>query len=108
MKVTIIGSSQFIDKMVNHAEKLRRGGHEVRLPIFDSTPGFNELELCKHNRELIEWADRVDIIWDRRSIGTIFDFGMAFAMRKKIKIVYFEPKTIEGVMRKYEKEMGGD
>ena len=48
-----------------------------------------------------EKADEVHVIWDGRSVGTVFDFGMAFALRKPIKIVYIEPKTITGVMKLY-------
>jgi hypothetical protein len=42
------------------------------------------------------------MIWNRRSVGAIFDFGMLFMAGKPFRIIYFEPKTFEGVMRKYE------
>lgn len=102
MKITIIGSTQYREKMYDHKTKLIAEGHEVRLPVFDDDPMLDELGICEQNRISIEWADRVDIFWDQRSMGTIFDFGIAFGLRKKIKIIYLEPKTFADVMRKYE------
>ena len=104
MKVVIIGSIQYVEKIKEHKKKLERKGGIVRIPAFDDHKELDELGVCKYNRELIKWADEVHIIWDRRSMGTIFDFGMAFALEKPIRIIYLEPKTFEGVMKKYEKE----
>lgn len=101
MKIAIIGSTQYYGKMEEYAKKLRERGFEVRLPFFDFH-NLTEFEICEKNRENIEWADEVHIFWDRRSLGTIFDFGMAFALRKPIKIVYLEEKTFENLMRQYE------
>lgn len=104
MKVTIIGSSQYIDMMLSYKRKLENQGHKVFIPAFDVNPELDELEICKCNRDLISMADEIHIIWDNRSVGTIFDFGMAFALKKKIKLVYIEKKTFENVMRLYEQE----
>ena len=101
MKITIIGSTQYLDKILKHKEKLEQEGNVVSIPLFDNSES-DELELCEHNRGLIKQADRVDVIWDGRSPGTIFDFGQAFALEKPIKIIYLEPKTFCGVMKKYE------
>jgi len=103
MKIAIIGSSQYIDNMFAYSRFLRPKGYEVKLPSFDKDY-YDEFEIAKKNREIIEWADEVHIFWDNRSPGTILDFGMCFALRKKIKIVYLEQKTIAGIMKKYEKE----
>jgi nucleoside 2-deoxyribosyltransferase len=102
MKIVIIGSTQYQDKFTILKQKLESEGHEVRIPAFDHHPEFDELQVCEYNRSLIEWSDEVRMIWDRRSTGTIFDFGMTFALRKPFKIEYLEPKTFENVMRKYE------
>jgi len=88
MKVTIIGSTQYLNKILKHKKKLETEGHEVLIPAFDDHPELDELEICEHNRELIKQADRVDIIWDRRSMGTLFDFGQAFALEKPIRIIF--------------------
>lgn len=102
MKVAIIGSYAYKNRMDEHKKKLDEKGNYVLLPAFDDFPYYNELDVCVHNKESIEWADEVHIFWDQRSMGTVFDFGMCFALNKKIKIIYMEPKTLRGVMEKYE------
>lgn len=107
-KIAIIGSSQYWSKMQQHLVGLRKLGHEATLPCLDShiCPGKSdgELDVCVINRKRIEEADEVHLFWDGRSQGVIFDLGMVFALRKKLKIVYLEPKTFVGVIRKWEKE----
>ena len=102
MKITIIGSTQYRDMFETHRRKLTEEGHEVRIPAFDDHPELDELGICFFNKEIILWCDEVHMIWDRRSVGAIFDFGMLFMAGKPLRIIYFEPKTFEGVMRKYE------
>lgn len=104
MKIALIGSTGYQHRFQVEAAKLRHLGHTVRSPVFDDHDTLDELGICEHNREMIEWADEVHIIWDARSIGTIFDFGMAFGLQKPIRIIYMEPKTMAGVMRKYERK----
>lgn len=101
MKIALIGSTQFIDKIGVHMEKLANEGHEVRVPAFDAHE-LNELQIIAHNRSLIEWADEVYIFWDGRSTGSVFDFGMVFALRKPFHIGYLEPKTLANAMKQYE------
>jgi len=103
MKIAIIGSTQYLNKMADYVEKKRKEGHEIKVPYFDFS-NLSELELCKRNLEMIKWADEIYVFWDRRSMGTIFDFGMAFALNKPIKIIYLEEKTFENLMRQYEEE----
>ena len=102
MKITLIGSHSYQPKMQDYAQELYRQGHKVKVPAFDSHPNFNELQICEHNLSIISWADEIHIFWDCRSMGTIFDFGMSFALRKKVKVVYLEPKTFMNVMKLYE------
>jgi len=59
MKITIIGSTSYLNRMEKHKELLEERGHKVKMPAFDFHPEFDELELCQHNFELIEWADVV-------------------------------------------------
>jgi len=101
-KVVIIGSSGLKAKMMHHKGMLESAGHCVFMPAFDDHPAFTTLELCEHNRQLIKAADIVHIIWDGRSTGTLFDFGMAFALNKRAKIIYLEPRTFVDLMKSYE------
>ncbi len=104
MKIALIGSSQYAERFRDVESRLQNEGHDVRTPAFDMG-GLDELGICKHNRALIEWADEVRVLWDGRSMGTIFDFGMVFALQKPFVIEYIEPKTFRGVMEKYAKQM---
>ncbi len=104
MKIAIIGSHQYKEKFLKHKEELESEGHEVRIPALDDHPELDEYYVCKYNRDMIRWADRIDMIWDQRSLGTVFDFGMVFMAEKLFNIVYVEPKTIKGVMEKYERK----
>lgn len=101
MKITLIGSTQYHEKFLEVKERLESEGHEVNIPAFDHHKELDELGVCEYNRDLIEWADAIHLIWDKRSTGTIFDFGMCFMARKPLVIEYLEPKTFEGVMTKY-------
>lgn len=106
MKIAIIGSSQYQRKISEYYLPLRQAGHEVRMPAFDERSELDALGVCEYNRGIIEWADEVHIFWDQRSPGTLFDFGMAFALRKPVKVVYLEPKTFAEVLKKYEARRG--
>lgn len=101
MNITLIGSTQYKDKFQQIHERLTKEGHHVRIPAFDEHKDLDDLGVCEYNRSLIEWADEVHLIWDRRSTGTIFDFGMCFMARKPLVIEYLGLKTFEGVMTKY-------
>jgi hypothetical protein len=103
MKIAIIGSTGYQEMMREHAEKLYVVGDEVRTPAFDCSQ-LNELGLIAYNRELIEWADEVHVFWDSRSIGTLMDASMCIALRKPIKIIYMNQKTLANVLRQYEAE----
>ena len=102
MIITIIGSTGLRDKMFHHKCELEAEGHTVSMPVFDDFKG-DGLALCEHNRALIKHADEVHLFWDQRSTGTLFDYGMAFALRKPVKIIYMEEKTFRGIMEAYER-----
>jgi hypothetical protein len=104
MKIAVAGSSQYKDMILMHTDKLRGQGHSVRTPAFDDFKKLDDLGVCKYNLEVFKWADRIDIIWDQRSVGFIFDFGMIFALDKPVKIVYLESKTFPNMIKKYEAE----
>ena len=101
MKILVIGSTALLVKIQQHATQLLSQGHEPLTPAFDSDEG-SVLDILTQNRELMELADEVHLIYDGRSYGSIFDFGMCFAMRKPLKIIYISPKNIVGGMLEYE------
>lgn len=102
MRIFIIGSSGYKEKMLQYKITLEAQGHEVEIPALDRFPGKSALWVCSYNRDKIEWADRVDVLWDQRTNGTLFDFGMVFMARKPIHIEYMQEKTWKGLMEEYE------
>lgn len=103
-KIMIIGSTHYLDKIMEHKRGLEEQGFEVIIPAFDDHLDLDDLGVCEHNRDIMEEADEIHLIWDQRSMGTVLDFGMCFGMRKPFKAIYLEPKTLAGVMRKYEQK----
>ena len=104
MKAVIIGSHRYKERIEELKTELEKQYFKVKIPAFDYHPEFNELEICTYNKKLIKWADVIYIIWDRRSYGTVFDFGMAFALGKEVIVHYLELKVLENVMIQYSKE----
>ena len=45
------------------------------------------LQICADNRLAIRNADRVFVVWNGESKGSLFDLGMAWAMYKPITII---------------------
>jgi hypothetical protein len=79
-----------------YVEKLEATGHQVYWPARDTDQvDSTGLRICKDNRHAIEAADEVHVIWDGQSQGSIFDLGIAFAMRKRIVPIIdsFPPRT---------------
>jgi len=99
--IAIIGSIQYLDKMKNYADELKKKGYTVHLPKTDFDD-LTELEMCIENLKRIKEADEVHVFWDQRSLGTVFDLGMSFALGKKIKVVYLEQKTFANLLRQIE------
>ncbi len=104
MKIFTIGTTAYKAKMELHKKELKLEGHEVVIPAFDDKP-LDEVGVCEYNLTAIKDADEIHIFWDQRSTGTIFDFGMCFALRKPIKIIYIQKKTFRNLMEKYENQL---
>jgi len=102
MKIAIIGSTQYEKSMQEYAVELARRGHEPRLPFFDHNAD-TAMDVMMSNRQLIEWADEVHLFWNQRTMGTLIDVGMAFALRKPIRVAHYEKKTIMEFLLEYEK-----
>ena len=96
--------------MITYGQSLGLKGHTVRLPVLDGDD-FSELHILERNRDNIEWADEIHMFWDGRSIGAWGDFCMAFALKKPVKLIYLECKSIRNIVveycRKYTEEVNG-
>lgn len=65
------------------------------------------LRICRDNREAIDRADRVFIVWDGQSTGSLFDLGIAFALHKPLGLIQIpaasEGKSFQNMMREWAK-----
>jgi nucleoside 2-deoxyribosyltransferase len=59
-------------------------GHMVHYPPRDVDQSLSGPEICECHREAIINADAVHVWWNSTSIGSHFDFGMAYALKKPI------------------------
>ena len=87
LKIMIIGSTQYRQKMQVHKEQIEGYGHTVKMPLFDSDVR-KEIDIATENKERIKWADEVHLFWDGRSQGTLWDVAVAFALDKPIRIIF--------------------
>ena len=72
----------------NYVKKIEKQGYKVHYPprdvIQEDATGWN---ICEAHRNAILKCDEVHIFWDTTSIGSHFDLGMAFVLRKKLKLI---------------------
>jgi len=75
-------------------KRLEEHGWKVHWPPRD-TPQNDPtgLNICCVNKDAIERAEFVHIVWDGNSQGCLFDLGMAFALGKKLIVVKVPPPT---------------
>ena len=66
-------------------ERLESEGWRVHWPPRDTNQDDpTGLSICGDNRQAIQDADAVHVVWDGQSQGCLFDLGMAFAMGKRV------------------------
>lgn len=74
--------------LLEYVESKEREGFKVHYPARDTDQEDPVgLEICARNRDAIEASDEVHVMWDPRSTGSLFDLGMAFALRKRVVLI---------------------
>jgi hypothetical protein len=77
--------AKFLEEYTN---KLESEGYNLYYPARDTNQDDpNGYNICFENRRALMDADEVHIYWSDGSVGSKFDFGMAFMARKPIKII---------------------
>jgi hypothetical protein len=93
-----------------HVHELEARGNHVHFPPRDvpqdDPTGWN---ICTAHRGAIENCDEVHIFWDIDSKGSHFDLGMAFVLRKKVRLIKLYKPDTEGksyvrVIQKWQRE----
>lgn len=103
MKIFLISPVRNVTKrerkqIEEYVAKLENRDHQVHWPERNTNQNDKiGLRICTDNRRAIEWADEIHIWWQwtkrRKSTGSLFDFGIAFALGKKI--VLANPTEVE-------------
>ena len=76
-----------LDKIHEYVENLKGQGYSVYWPYTDTNQDDPiGTRICADNRAGIESADEVHIWWRDDSMGSLFDLGMAWALRKPLLI----------------------
>ena len=78
-----------------YVKKLESNGYKVYYPPrdCDQTDDGIGMNICFSHRNAIKGCDEVHVLWYKDSIGSHFDFGMAFAFGKPIILVNNPQKT---------------
>ena len=71
----------------NYVSETESRGARVHFPPRDVDQSLDAFTICEKHRDAMRNADEVHIWWDDRSRGSLFDFGMAYALGLPIKIV---------------------
>lgn len=73
------------EKIKKYVASLEESGYLVHWPERDTDQNDDiGLCICLDNRAAIAGADEIHVWWNDKSQGSLFDFGMAFALEKKI------------------------
>jgi nucleoside 2-deoxyribosyltransferase len=82
------------DEYFDVVSELEMNGWHVHWPPRDTNQddpiGY---QICIENLNAIKDADVIHFIWDGKSTGSLFDLGMAFALKKLIIPVEMPPLT---------------
>lgn len=77
----------------DYIARLEQSGDKVHYPARDTDQSGDGVNICKTNRRAIEQSDEVHIFYDPDSAGSLFDIGIAFALRKKLVIANVVDRT---------------
>ena len=77
-----LSETKYIEKYIS---KLEKKGYKVHYPPRDTNQIDSiGLRICSDNCEAIRKSDEIHIYWNEKSTGSLFDFGMAFMLKKPI------------------------
>ena len=87
-------------------KQLESAGWTVHWPHRDTNQNDDTgYQVCLDNREAIEKANNIHVVWDGKSEGALFDLGMAFAFAKPLHLISIptptEGKSFQNMMREW-------
>ena len=77
-----------MNETINYVEKLEADGWEVHWPPRDTDQDDpTGYRICRDNYSAIYRSDIVHIVYDPTSQGSLFDLGVAFALKKPLVLL---------------------
>ena len=84
----VANSNKEIEEQIEqYIGKQKEEGNFVYYPLIHTTQNAPEISICNQNLQAIIDADEVHIYFQEDSGGSKFDLGMAFVLKKKIKLI---------------------
>jgi len=78
-------SKTFMD---NYVSKLEANGHKCHYPPRDvDQTDPNGINICSSHRDSLKEDNEVHAYWSKKSEGSVFDFGMLFALNKPLFLI---------------------
>lgn len=74
-------------EMEKYVEELENEGHLVYYPNRDVNQNLSGFEISLKNVSAIANADEIHVFWHNSSTGSCFDLGVAFMLRKPVRLV---------------------
>ena len=77
--------------LMGYVNGLESQGYKVYYPARDTDQNDDTgSRICNDNKNAILNSKEIHILWDEKSIGSIFDLGIAFAYEMPLKIINIE------------------
>jgi hypothetical protein len=80
---------QWQEEIQLYVEQLEANGHNVHWPPRDTDQSTMNggMDICARNADAINDADEVHIFYNGKSQGSHFDMGVAFALKKVVRVI---------------------
>ena len=82
-------SEETNERISNYKSIMASYGYDVHAPFFDTNQKdmFAGYAICRQNAEAIGKSKEVEILYDQKSNGSVFDLGVAYALHKPIRVL---------------------
>jgi nucleoside 2-deoxyribosyltransferase len=72
--------------IINNAILEIRKEYNLYIP-YEQKQDCSEIEICERYKKAVNEAEMIFVWWNPLSEGSVFDFGMSYAMGKPIKVI---------------------
>ena len=102
-------SEQTKEWIKNYKKIMSLHNYDVHAPYYDTIQEdkFAGYAICRDNAEAIGRSEEVAVLYDQKSYGSVFDLGVAYALRKPIvllnanEIVFKDDDVIDQIIKRW-------